>query len=417
MKDYNMCILIVTYKRNEAIRDYLEQKARYYIDNHIDVVIYDSSPDNETEQVAKEYIKRYGDSVKYVKYKDPSGDDYGAKKTKDALWNCSKEYDYVWLCGDTTILQIQDYADELENALKNKSDVIHIYESSDIKTQEITDRNFFLKKFFWSMTHWCSFILSKDIIKDMDKYMGEYIERGYVNLVVFAIYAALTDEKYKIHYINAKPYKYSIYRKSATAYAKKDVIRGYAKMISVGVRELPEEYNDVKKETMKSFSKETGLFSAKGVVELRAYENITFGEVTKYRRCIKDVTDVPVLWFYICCLMPVKFATNFSYSKREGSILEKLNDNAKKIIIYGAGKYGCELYQKLMLFYPKIDIISVADKKWNEIKSEHNIISPTDINRFDYDYVVIGIVDKKIRKSVKKELINLGISNKKIIVF
>ena len=70
-----------------------------------------------------------------------------------------------------------------------------------------------------------------------------------------------------------------------------------------------------------------------------------------------------------------------------------------------------------MLFYPKIDIISVADKKWNEIKSEHNIISPTDINRFDYDYVVIGIVDKKIRKSVKKELINLGISNKKIIVF
>lgn len=416
MKNYNMCVLIVTYKRSEAISDYLSQKAAYFTNNHIDIVIYDSSPDDRTYIVIEPYIKTYGEHILYVKYIDPEGDFYGAQKSRDALVECAKKYDYVWLCGDTTILQLQNYDKELAYAMDSNSDVIHVYTNNyGLDTQHIENFNIFFEKFFWSMTHWCSFILSSRIIFEMDRYMIEYLEKGYVNLIVFAIYAVLPQKKFNVYYINKKPFEYSICRKEATAYGKKDILRGYAEMISVGVGNLPDVYDSVKSCAMKSFSENTGLFSRKGVIELRARDNISFGLVHRYAKHIEDVTDVSIVWFYFCCMIPKRIACKLAKSSGLNRELEKMNCEKSKIVLYGAGKRGKEQYKLINMAYKDISIVAVLDKNWKNIETDYIVIEPNEILNYDYDKVVITIGNKEICKQVKSSLIRIGVSPKKII--
>lgn len=87
----------------------------------------------------------------------------------------------------------------------------------------------------------------------------------------------------------------------------------------------------------------------------------------------------------------------------------------KKIALYGAGYLGQEIYYQLKC--ENMDIAVWVDEK-NEYYKEkgYDVASISSLLSTEYDFILIAIKDKKIVKSVKNNLINLGIDTSKIVV-
>lgn len=88
----------------------------------------------------------------------------------------------------------------------------------------------------------------------------------------------------------------------------------------------------------------------------------------------------------------------------------------KKIIVYGAGNYGKRI-AKTILDCSKDSLIAWIDKN-ESINSFYNykIQSPSIINDYDYDYIVIAIIRWNSANSAKQELVELGVPEEKIIL-
>lgn len=416
----SLCILIPTCNRSKAINFYLEKRLGIFAECGFDMIIYDSSKDDLTRNVAEKYIQKGYSCLKYVHYEDPAGDFYGNRKTENALCACAKEYEYVWLCGDHAVLCLEDYKDELFRLLEGGYDVIHIYPNKmGIESTRDMDYKVFFEQFFWSMTHWCSFVLSKRLIHAMDRWMTEYLKLNVTTLVVLSVFAALAKGNFKIAYINHVAFRHSPYRELGTAIEHKDMLRGFAEMIDVGVSNLPDEYDGLKSTAKKGFTQNTGTFSRKGAIELRAGGSLTLKKLSQYKNHVRQVTDVPISWFYLWCLVPEYFARKISYSyKRQQEsrkCLLELEKQGSKVVLYGAGEHGIWIYEKIKYVYTGMEVIALSDKNWAKMNGEYPVIPPGDISEYKYDYVGIAIVNKMIYEEVRKEFIRAGIPGEKII--
>lgn len=415
----NLCILIPTYNRSNAVDYYLENKLNLFRELHFDVVLYDSSKNTLTRDVAEKYIKQGYHCLKYVSYEDLPDDLYGTAKTANALVQCADDYDYVWLCGDQAVLKLEEYQDELLQLLTDGFDVIHVYinKLGRSSEQDINYKDFF-KDFFWSMTHFCSFILSGRVIKKMEQWMKKYLEMNCTMAIVFPIFAVLPSETFRIAYINHAAFEPSPCRTLASSAQNKEMLRGYAEAINIGVDNLPEEYNDVKSITKKSFCKNTGHFDWQSAIDLRADGNLILESMKKYGKYLKQMTDVPLSWFYLWSIMPRKIArrhSNFYNVYVEGiNKLCEINKKGGRLILYGAGQHGIRILEKIKYSYPEIKVVAVSDKNWSQINREYQSIPPEDIPQYESDYIGIAIVNPRIYKEIKKMLLKLHVPVKKL---
>ncbi|MDE7043981.1 MAG: hypothetical protein K2O97_03015 [Acetatifactor sp.] len=413
------CVLIPTCNRSDAIDFYLKSRLDVLRNDHFDVIIYDSSTDDRTKNVVENFIAKDYSNLQYVHYNDPTDDLYGVKKVAVALSEYANNYEYVWLCGDTTILLLEEYEKEMLELIKKDYDVIHIYvNNKNIGSQQDMNYKIFFENFFWSMTHWCSFILSKRLIREMDKWNDEYIKLNITAVTVFTIFAALANRGFKIAYINHRGYKCSPYRTHAMSQQNKELLRGYAEMISIGINNLPKEYDTVKSAAKKNFTKNTGMFSWQGAIDLRTDGNLTLRKLNKYKKHLIQMTDVPIAWFYLWSVLPAGIARKLSNTyviKIYGSQkLQEINKNKGKLILYGAGEHGSEILEKIQLIYKDITVLAISDKNWDRARKGHQIIPPCDICKYPYDHVGIAIVNGKIYKEARRELIRMGIPAKRI---
>ena len=85
-----------------------------------------------------------------------------------------------------------------------------------------------------------------------------------------------------------------------------------------------------------------------------------------------------------------------------------------KIVIYGAGKIGKTIYDKLIS--NNIEVVLWVDKNYKNITSEdYPISSIEDINSEKFDQVIIAIKDIAITKEVSNNLIKMGVNSNKIV--
>lgn len=90
--------------------------------------------------------------------------------------------------------------------------------------------------------------------------------------------------------------------------------------------------------------------------------------------------------------------------------------NVKKgsrIVIYGAGVVGTEIYSKIIMGN-KYKVIAWVDQKW-ETYNDPRITSINHIED-DYDYIVVAIIKHSISMRIKEDLMALGIDEQKIAV-
>lgn len=85
-----------------------------------------------------------------------------------------------------------------------------------------------------------------------------------------------------------------------------------------------------------------------------------------------------------------------------------------KILIYGAGKVGKAFWRQLKA-EDKYEILGMIDKNALNINKPNVVFSVEHINDFSFDYIIIAVKERTLANTIRKELIQKCIPEKKII--
>lgn len=92
---------------------------------------------------------------------------------------------------------------------------------------------------------------------------------------------------------------------------------------------------------------------------------------------------------------------------------EKLN--GKDIVLYGAGRVGDDYFNQLKR-NGECRIVSWVDRNYQQYTDKDlEIHDITDLQKLEYDYVIIAVKDSKLAQSITKELVERGIMRSKIL--
>ncbi|MCI8946952.1 MAG: glycosyltransferase family 2 protein [Lachnospiraceae bacterium] len=87
---------------------------------------------------------------------------------------------------------------------------------------------------------------------------------------------------------------------------------------------------------------------------------------------------------------------------------------ADKIVLYGAGAAGIHL-ENYISKIEEINIVCWLDKNYKDLQKIGDIKNPKDIVDYEYDYVIITILRGTAVQNAKKDLLKLGVPEKKIL--
>ena len=259
-----ICLMIPTQNRDEAIDYYLDNKLLIFSQKNIDVVICDSSNNELTKRCVERFWEKGFNNLYYSFYANDGSDLLGGNKLYHALNEYKEKYEYIWLSGDTTVIDIERIYDDVESGIMQECDFIHIYRNSYGKqTQYISDCNVFFRYFAWSMTHCCSYILSKKMVECVLNFASNLGKIDISFMFVDAIYEYIAFHQFKALYIKDNLFQVSPYRTKSTVHTQKRILEVWAKHWCDEIDALPAVYDNNKDFVKKSLSNNIGLFSCR----------------------------------------------------------------------------------------------------------------------------------------------------------
>ena len=312
-----LAIIIPTANRAECIQDYLEKKSREYATFGIDIIIYDSSSDDSTEYITKQYTKREGSTTRYVRY---SGKFDGVSlddKLISAYQQFSKEYEYLWACRDGLLINIWNTNEDLFDILEDKPDVVITYDN----WQNIYG---FPKLSWYSRCegilddHCCHMtILGTNIVSSC--FINNVIKEQPIDaLLNYGMWQPIAFFHYWAkHSPNVACYITGLYSPNAhgtpsSFWNKKGVAlwqwgRRWYEMI----HELPPCYDAVKPTVYKVGMADFTPFAPKQLVVLRANGSLTKKNYRENASYLANVTDTKPWRFKAMCLLPRKICQHY----------------------------------------------------------------------------------------------------------
>ena len=85
-----------------------------------------------------------------------------------------------------------------------------------------------------------------------------------------------------------------------------------------------------------------------------------------------------------------------------------------KIILYGAGAVGVHL-ESYIRNLKNNNVVCWVDKNFETLKATLDVCAPCDILKYEYDYVILCILREEAVKSAKKDLLELGVPENKVL--
>lgn len=303
-----LCVLLPTYNRAALVESYLQQRIGDFEKCAIDIAIFDSSEDELTKRV----VLKFGEIHKNIAYQHLSGCNL-SQKMSIAFRKCSAEYKYIWLIGDRILLNVNALIDDVNTAMNNGFDLIHVYRNKyGILSKEFDSASEFFYHFGWSMTHYSGFVVSSRIGIYVSQQLSDpiFAQNNQEFEVQMSIFRYIAKNTCKIMYINKDLYSANPIESVSSNHENRTILETWTKRWTTAIDYLPNYYDaNSKNYVMKSLSDNIGLFSCRGLLSLRCDGNLTIGRVHKYRSFICKATDTNTAWFYIVALVPVRIIT------------------------------------------------------------------------------------------------------------
>lgn len=319
----NLVVIVPTCNRPVTVENLLLKCAWDFKWYGIDIVIYDSSDNNKTKIIIENFLIDGCDNIIYEKQEfDEDFNKYVISfKLIDIYKEYYKNYDYIWVCNDEFSININSCYRHILKWSKKKYDCIVVDSSvrnnniSVEKTYEhLSSADSFFREQATRMKLLGSIILSSKCIKKLiNNYLIDYKKFYFWQLS--SIFYEFSNRELKIASIIGDFLEYNNtsdfnnYLRNSEFFFEYWVFGWYTT-----INNLPEIYNKQKKIILKKEVYGFHPFYLSSLIQMRAKGNFNITILNKYKNIIPEISNTPLIKFYIAAIMPKSIATSLSKS-------------------------------------------------------------------------------------------------------
>lgn len=305
MKKKPLAIIIPTYNRLNCVRYYLEMQLEHFQRHNIDVIIYDSS-DNDDIRLCVEVFQRTGyENLVYRRYEESLNTKAIDEKVFAACCEMYPKYEYIWFSSDGTVFKIDELWPSICRGMEGMCDLIVLNHQNAFNQVDTVynDSKTLLHDCGWILTMLGTGIVSSEVVQEaVERFPTTSREAFWLwhPLAYFYVFAA---RPIKAVWLGCQhTYEENPFRTDAFWKVNGDALWQWGEVWVQAIEALPPFYDEVKPYVMKSWDEHARLFSLKGLLGLRAQGQISFADVVKYGKNIGKITNTWAMWFYIITL-------------------------------------------------------------------------------------------------------------------
>lgn len=350
-----LAVCIPTYMRSRVVWDFLERAAKMYLDAGIDLYYYDSSPDDETEEVVQSWMRRFPNRIFYIRVPEDVHPNMKVYKIFQ-LDGIQKQYDFIWVCNDA-IRFTEAAISRIMSSLDSRYDLIEVNarDVEQLGTRVYEDRNVYFKDCAWELSLFGAAILNTGAMLegvDWVFYEEKYRKSELINFshVSFYFNRFAEMEHFRALHLSFSSWEFSssIYKSQPGWY--RDAAYIYCESWISTLEDLPECYK-WKAEVIKKCGKYSMLRNVKDFRALRREGAFSLGILWKYRDKWERVCDVPFWQLCLTAAAPRCFIRSGwkeeRLEKKCASRLFLFCRGVQKVYLFGTGWGGYSYAQYL----------------------------------------------------------------------
>jgi len=389
----------------------LDYEAGMLKENGIDLIIYDSSENQDTENIYETY-KNKGFVNLFLKKVDPR---ILSNRKIYMIWQDMEhsDYDYIWLIHDHRICT-QTAISHILQALEENKDfyILNTLGKGRAVNTEISTRNAFFREGVSLLTLYGASIINRRTFlsgTDWKRLEQRYLKGRDINFSQLGFYyeraSQISDLKAALLEFPIDSFIYIPLKEQGGFGWYSDAVRIWTKCWAVTILKLPACFKG-KMEIIRSTEKIH--LSGRKLIVYQKDGILNFASFFRYMVWIKAASSES-LWqhFFMAAGQPGRALKvhNRTFIKK----IRKMQKQHKTIVIFGAGKYAClcaELFGKNQV---EFDAFIVTSKEKNpEDLMGHPVLSAAEyFNRESDSIVIIAVASDKIQKEIQEYLRSL----------
>ena len=311
----NLATVIPTCNRAESVKFLLEVTALGHRRRGADIIIYDSSSDDKTENVVKNIQKAGYFNVKYVRYSGVFDGFSLDHKIISAYKEFQDDYDYLWICRDGLIPVVDEIFDKIVYYKKKNIGCIIV----DTKSRNY---GFEAERYYNSNLDCCDFLIEQSsrlqtlgmliLSRSCSRYLIQTVpldDKTYSLWQMAAPFHAFAKKPYEIVFFTRNVFAENLMASSTHFWSKATkLFEQWAYRWVKVISSLPNEYDDVKEKCFMIYTIDFHPFSVGAIMKMRAYGGLRYSIIKKYKRYLNLVTKTPLWYIYTTSFTPVILA-------------------------------------------------------------------------------------------------------------
>lgn len=304
-----LVVIVPTANRPRSIRYYLQQVGRAHEFYGIDLIFYDSSDDDKTECVVKEFTKGKCKHIIYERYTGGFDGITIDEKGTTAYSVFSERYRYVWMSRDSWVIDIGSIQKELFRYTSKSPDAIVFYSPGEdekhIGYREYTDCTKLFRDSCCHMSILGATIFSSEFIHHVLQNQPLDKEKNYGMYQPIAMFAQWAEQPMFVISQTINYYYRSIYSSDVSFWNKNGrALWQWSENWYLLVHGLPAIYDTYKPEIYKFHIAGFTPFKFTESLVMRTTGSLTRQKVKQYAKYLPLVSDHSLSWFYVVCLIP-----------------------------------------------------------------------------------------------------------------
>lgn len=307
---HKLAIIIPTANRPQAIQSYLEAKSEEYSKFGIDLIIFDSSDDDQTKRIAKRYEKMDSSTVIYRRY---TGEFDGVsidKKVIAAYQMFVDQYDYLWACRDGHLINIWNVGFSLEKLMENAPDAIIVYDHVQNDKgfqngQRYTDPVKILKHHCCHMAILGATVFSSQFIRQVIEAVPVDLQKNYGLWQPMAMFEYWADHAPKVYLYVGSIFSINKFATPSSFWNKKGkALWQWGQRWYEMVTNLPVCYDPVKQDIMHIGMADFTPFQPRQLIIMRANGSLNLKLYSRYKRYLDCVSTIAPWKFQMISFVP-----------------------------------------------------------------------------------------------------------------
>ncbi len=406
MSRKKLCVCIPTYNRCDAIHKVFDTELDIFKKYGIDMVIFDSSDNQNVKILVEKYIQNGAAHLFYKKYKSEIHPN--EKVFQIFQWSAASEYDFIWLIHDHTVCS-ENAVRFLMQELDKREDFYLLNMQADrYANKRFEDINEFLQKGAWRLNSFgASVINTRTFLAGIDwnKMRKKYGGAKTLNYSHIGFYFERAAEMKNLNacqiFFERKDFL-DFYRTKEISWSS-DTLRICLECWGEVISSLPDAYTD-KQEVMRTQDK--WFLSKYSLLIYRKDDKYNFSHFLRYRKWIKKIYPEDYFRDFWIAVLPKSLAFKI-YTGKLIADVSRVNQKGGHVYIFGAGRHAAECASFFEECWIEFEGFVVTSLEGNPgILRNHSVFKAADQLKDKKSLVVIAVLSSGV-ENVKSTLSSL----------